>query len=263
MTLEECAEKERRKMEDGVGVAKPSSDIVARGADDAILGENGDHRKYSAIAGMTPARLAVMNLYLSWATMFHLRHIGTMVQKGRKELVRVSEKAEENSSRIETLKTRVTSIAEVSRKQSRAVHELGTAVDKQKNEVEAALKSFQSKVGEQAKRISHHEKSIESLVASKIKKDMIVDVSTMFLSLWLSQTSIFAFPVQVFTNMLPLGRRRKGAVHYSLRIFVVLYVSMLLRRISVKSGVHSSLGTPKDYLAQFLQLLQSGNIIPS
>ena len=52
--------KKRRNMEDGVAVAKPSSDIVARGADDAIIGENGDHRKDAAIMSMTPARLAVM-----------------------------------------------------------------------------------------------------------------------------------------------------------------------------------------------------------
>ena len=124
--------------------------------------------------------------------------------------------------------------------------------------IENELQDLSNQMKRQQAAIDAQEVLVAKLGDSKLKQDALIDLASALLAIFLSGSPIVDFPLQIVSAMSRSmirgrqGRRRLNSIVFIVRFAIFCVITLWLRRVAARSGLHSFVGGPSSYAKMIL-----------
>ena len=124
--------------------------------------------------------------------------------------------------------------------------------------IENELQDLSNQMKRQQAAIDAQEVLVAKLGDSKLKQDALVDLASALIAIFLSGSPIVDFPLQIVSAMSRSmirgrqGRRRLNSIVFIVRFAIFCVITLWLRRVAARSGLHSFVGGPSSYARMIL-----------
>lgn len=129
--------------------------------------------------------------------------------------------------------------------------------------IETELQDLSKQMKRQQAAIDAQEVLVAKLGDSKLKQDAMVDLASALIAIFLSGSPIVDWPLQIVSAMSRSmirgrqGRRRLNGIVFIVRFTIFCVITVWLRRVAARSGLHSFVGNPSSYMKMILNYTRS------
>jgi len=129
--------------------------------------------------------------------------------------------------------------------------------------IETELQDLSNQMRRQQAAIDAQEVLVAKLGDSKLKQDALVDLASALVAIFLSGSPIVDWPLQIVSAMSRSmirgrqGRRRLNSIVFIIRFALFCAITIWIRRVAARSGLHSFVGGPRAYAKMIFNYTRS------
>lgn len=199
------------------------------------------------------AQLSKVNYMVNVANYMKHKQVEKVVAEGQRELCRINDRMKHQTHVIENLNQSVEHLDAEVEHQKHVSERLSTSLDAQQKLLDTTILESREAIERQNSILAKQEAVVKKLLHQKLRHDFIVDGTVVLVCLYLSNTFLVKFPLQIILQVVPQHKSRKW-LHQMFRLALVLELIRILKSWSVKVGLHNSVGSTMPYLQTGVQL---------